>query len=253
MGLTKAEAIVLRQHPLAESDLVVTLFTREVGKIRAVAKSARRSRSRFRGGLEVLSLIRVEFYERESRELVYLSKCDLLESFFDLQSDYGFQVACAYWVEVVDAMWPDREASQKVFRLMLTLLRSRRVGVDTVKLLAYFNYWVLRLAGILPGLEDCRRCGASLVLSGGWLIKSEHRVYCPGCRPKLGIKLSKECAGMARAFSTTLITKTDQEGLFGDDVYWSFNNFLEPLVVKAVDKPLRSIALICELRERKAV
>lgn len=246
MPLTRAEAIVLRDYSLAEADLIATLFTREFGKVRAVAKSARRIKNRFSGSLEPLSHIRIEFYERENRDLVYLNRCDLEETFFDLQADYGFQVACAFMVEIIDALLPDREANPKVFRLLLSILRARKEGVETIPILAYFNFWMLRLSGLLPDLEACAHCGTALSKRGGRLLFSEHKVYCQDCRGAGGASLSPECIALAQIFGKESVRQIQGRGAFTPAAYDKFNAILERLVVDAVEKPIKCLDLLHE-------
>jgi DNA repair protein RecO (recombination protein O) len=247
MPLTSAEAIVLRGYSLAEADLIATLFTREFGKIRAVAKSARRLKSRFSGTLEPLSHIRIDFYERENRELVYLNRCDLEETFFDLQADYGFQVAGAYMVEITDALLPDREANPKVFRLLLSILQGRKQGVVTTALLAYFNYWMLRLSGFLPVLDTCARCGALLGSRGGRLALSEHKIYCQDCKSAGGTTLASDSIALAQTFARESIHQIRERGV-SPGTFDRLNAVLEQLMLGAVEKPIKSIGLLHDLR-----
>src|SRR5438309_9508697 len=80
MALTESEAIVLRTYPLREADLLVTLFTRLEGKVRGVARSAKKSKRRFGGALEPLTYVRASYEDRERQELARLDFCEVLES-----------------------------------------------------------------------------------------------------------------------------------------------------------------------------
>src|SRR5260370_7651456 len=79
MALKESEAIVLRTYPLRESDLLVTLFTRLEGKVRGVARAAKKSRRRFGGALEPLTYIKVAYEDRERQDLARLHSCDVLQ------------------------------------------------------------------------------------------------------------------------------------------------------------------------------
>jgi DNA repair protein RecO (recombination protein O) len=244
MSLLRAEAIVLKGSALSEADLIFTLFTREFGKIRAVAKSARRLKSRFGGALEPLTYIRVDFYEKENRDLVYLNRCEVEETFFDLQLDYGFQVACAYLVEVVDGFMPEREANARVFRLILALLRARRQGVETVQFLAYFNYWILRLSGLLPEMDKCSLCGESLESAGGFYSRPDHRAYCGKCKPGGGDRISADLVLLAKSFSRRSLLGVIGEKQWSKLLFDQMRVKTEVLVLKSVDKALKSIDLL---------
>ena len=84
-----SETFVLRTYPFREADLIVSFFTRDLGKLRGVARRARRPKSAFGSGLERLSHVRMAYFQRENSELANLSGCELIESQFALQSDYG--------------------------------------------------------------------------------------------------------------------------------------------------------------------
>src|SRR5208283_993310 len=88
MPLKQSEAIVLRTYPLREADLLVTLFTRDEGKIKGVARSAKKSKRRFGGALEPLTWVRAYYDDREGQELARLDSCDIMESPLSATVDY---------------------------------------------------------------------------------------------------------------------------------------------------------------------
>src|ERR1700690_4245698 len=88
MALKESEAIVLRTYPLREADLLVTLFTRVEGKIRGVARSAKKSKRRFGGALEPLTFVRAYYEDREGQELARLDSCEGLESPLAFEGSY---------------------------------------------------------------------------------------------------------------------------------------------------------------------
>src|SRR5215471_7221161 len=121
MPLRETEAIVLRTYRLGEADKVVSLFTRQFGRLRAAAGGAQRPKSRYGGTLEPLSYLRLWLFERENRDLLRLNSAELIESFFDMQKEYRRQVAAQYLTEVGELMLPEREVNERVFRLYLAV------------------------------------------------------------------------------------------------------------------------------------
>src|SRR5512143_1367326 len=99
-----SDTFVLRTYPFREADLIVSFLTRDQGKLRGVARRARRPKSPFGSGLERLSQVRMSYFQRENRELVNLDSCDLLVSQFRLMSDYRAGVALDYFAEVTDQL-----------------------------------------------------------------------------------------------------------------------------------------------------
>src|SRR5512146_1212871 len=163
----QSEALILRTYPFHEADLLVTLFTRAEGKIRAVAKSAKKSRRRFGGALEPLTHVVAHWQDKEKQELARLDSCDIVASPLALEVNYPRAVALGYVAEVLDQLLPDREPSDDVFRLSLSVIRQLKP--DSIWMpLTYFDLWIVRLIGLLPELNECVVCGSTLNGSKAW-------------------------------------------------------------------------------------
>jgi len=163
MALKESEAIVLRTYPLREADLLVTLFTRSEGKVRGVARSAKKSKKRFGGALEPLTYVRAFYEDRERRELARLNSLEVLESPLASEVTYPRATALAHVAELLDELLPEREANDAVFRLALSVLGNLREG-QIWGPVTYFELWLTRLTGFLPDLSECMVC--SRVLNG---------------------------------------------------------------------------------------
>jgi DNA repair protein RecO (recombination protein O) len=161
MPLKQSEAIVLRTYPLREADLLVTLFTRSEGKLKGVAKSAKRSQKRFGGALEPLTCVRAYWQDREGIELARLDSCDVLLSPLSAPIDYPRCVALAHVAEMLDELLPDREANDGIFRLAWAILQNLETASIWLPI-TYFDLWMLRLMGFLPALDACIECGEPL-------------------------------------------------------------------------------------------
>jgi DNA repair protein RecO (recombination protein O) len=149
-----SETYVLRTYPFREADLIVSFFTRDQGKLRGVARRARKPKSAFGSGLERLSLVNLSYSQKETRELVNLNSCDLLQSQFDLLSDFDASVALDYIAEVSEHMLPPHEPNERFFRLLATVLgymHTRAPGAIWTAI-TYFSLWATRLSGFLPEL-----------------------------------------------------------------------------------------------------
>src|SRR5881275_459778 len=104
MPLKESEAIVLRTYPLRESDLLVTLFTRLEGKVRGVARAAKKSKKRFGGALEPLTYVKAYYHDRERQELARLDSCEVLESPLASEVSYPRALALGLVAEVLDEL-----------------------------------------------------------------------------------------------------------------------------------------------------
>lgn len=161
MALRESEAIVLRTYPMREADLLVTLFTRTEGKVRGVARSAKKSKRRFGGALEPLTYVRAFYDVRERQELTRLDACEVLESPLASEVSYARAVALGHIAELLDELLPDHEANDAIFRLTLSVLQVL-TGSDIWMPVTYFDLWLTRLVGFLPELTECVICGRNL-------------------------------------------------------------------------------------------
>jgi DNA repair protein RecO (recombination protein O) len=151
-----SETFVLRTYPFREADLIVSFFTRDQGKLRGVARRARRPKSAFGSGLERLSQVRMAYFLRENAELANLTSCELIDSQFGLQADYTCSLALDYFTEVTDQLMPPHEPNEKYFRLLKATLEFLRSGGSVWSAVDYFTVWSVRLAGVLPELRVSR-------------------------------------------------------------------------------------------------
>jgi DNA repair protein RecO (recombination protein O) len=181
MPTDQAEAIVLRTSNVGDQDKLAVFFCREKGILRGVAKGARKFGSRFGSSLEPMSVVRVFYYEKEHRDLVTVSGCDLMESFFEIQVEPATAFLLTYFAELIEEFAPARAREDVLFRLLLSVLRCLRGGGDREFTAAYFEAWFLQANGLLADLSGCRRCRKPL--AEGWLAPRRDGAYCPDCAP----------------------------------------------------------------------
>jgi len=186
MPLKESEAIVLRTFPLGEGDRLVSFLDRQSGRLRGVARGARLPKSRFGSTLELLSYIRIWYFERESRELVRINQCELIESFLDLQKDYQAGIFLALMSEITEAVLGEREAADPQFRLLLLAARAIRTNGPSPAILAYFCLWTVRLGGWLGSLDHCAHCGKALHGEPAYTVPGSSRVSCEDCQDNAG-------------------------------------------------------------------
>jgi DNA repair protein RecO (recombination protein O) len=196
MALKESDAIVLRTYPLREADLLVTLFTRAEGKVRGVARSAKKSRRRFGGALEPLTYVRAFYEDRERQELSRLDSCDVLESPLASEVSYPRAVALAHVAELLDEFLPDREVNDAVFRLTLSVLARLR-GPDIWMPLTYFDLWLTRLLGFLPELSECIVCGCVLNGRGAYFHALADGLMCPDDKRLASSEMTSESRVLA--------------------------------------------------------
>src|SRR5487761_335811 len=150
----QSEAIVLRTWPFQESDLLVSLLTRDLGKVRGAAKAALKSRKRFGGTLEPMTYVRAAYAERPRQELVRLEHFEAIASPLAQSVDYLRAATLAFYAEVLESVLPDHDPQDAIFRLTLAALEQTRVDACWMTL-TYFSLWATRLIGWLPETDRC--------------------------------------------------------------------------------------------------
>lgn len=209
MPARETEAIILKTFPLGEADRLVSFLGRGSGKLRGVAAGARRLKNRFGSTLEVLSHVQVWYFERETRELVRIQQCELLESFHKAQSDYALSTGLAVVSEVGEQVLPEREVAEPMFRLILLTVREiERTGAWELPL-AYFAFWTVRLGGWLPQFDRCASCGAAFGSQAAYHASWEAGLFCEKCRHGGMHPLNLEARKLAEQFTGERIDKIE--------------------------------------------
>jgi len=171
MPVLTSEAVVLRTWPVQEADLIVSFFTRDYGRIKGIAKFALKSRKRFGGALEPMTLARAWFAERPRQELVRLDQLEILRSPLSAPVDHARMAVLSFFAEVLDESLPEHDPQDAVYRLLVSVLDQTRAAQSEMAqpqfsgpwmALTYFSLWMTRLMGLLPDLAHCIVCGEAL-------------------------------------------------------------------------------------------
>lgn len=177
----QAEALVLRTWPVHEADHIVSLFTRDQGKLKGIAKASARSRRRFGGALEPMTYVMASYVEKPRQELVRLDSCEILVSPLSDPVDYARAAALAFFAEVLEETLPDHDPQDPVFRLALAVIDHTRAGKIWLPV-TYFGLWITRLMGWMPDLAHCLTCGRAFAGGSAYfnaqadgLVCHEHR------------------------------------------------------------------------------
>jgi DNA repair protein RecO (recombination protein O) len=183
MGVLTSEAVVLRTWPVREADLIVSFFTRDYGKVRGVAKSALKSRKRFGGALEPMTVARAWFAERPRQELVRLDQLEIIRSPLSTPIDPARLAVLSFFAEVLDEALPDHDPQETVFRLLLAVLEQttaeQPLNPQPWMPLTYFSLWMTRLMGVLPDIAHCTACGRALAAGEASFDALDDGLFCP--------------------------------------------------------------------------
>jgi DNA repair protein RecO (recombination protein O) len=183
--LYRDDGVVLRTHKLGESDRIVVLMTAGRGKVRAVAKGVRKTKSRFGGRLEPPSHVSLLLYE--GRELDIVSQAESIDHFRPIREDLGRMTEALAMVEAVDQVAQEAEANPALHRMLVGALRTL-ADRPAPLLLAGFHWKLLGLEGVSPMVDCCVRCGAGSGPAGSGevtlvaLDPTEGGALCRDCR-----------------------------------------------------------------------
>jgi len=189
--LYRDRGVVLRTYRLGEADRIVVVLTEGHGKIRAVAKGVRKTKSRFGGRLEPTSHVSLQLYE--GRELDVVTQADTLEHHRQVREDLDRLAKASAVLEAVDQVAQDREPSPQLYRMTVGALRSLEQQ-DSPLLLAGFYWKLLAAEGVAPLVDACARCGSDGPLVAFAL--TEGGVLCRECRT--GVPISAEVLALLR-------------------------------------------------------
>ncbi|HEY8546432.1 MAG TPA: DNA repair protein RecO [Acidimicrobiales bacterium] len=177
MSLYHERGVVLRTHKLGEADRIITFLTRDRGKVRAVAKGVRKTKSRFGGRLEPPSHVQLLLYE--GRELDIVTQAETIDHFGPLRDDYERLARAVSMLETADQIALERQANPRLYRMLVGALQALATR-DTPLVVPAFFLKVLALEGYRPQVDECAVCGAegplvSWAIEEGGLRCAAHR------------------------------------------------------------------------------
>jgi DNA repair protein RecO (recombination protein O) len=187
MPLHETDAFVLRTFTIKEADKVCVFFTREAGKLRGVAHGARRLKSRFGASLEPFTEVSLVYFQKENKELVSISNCEIINSQFVEGLSSETLGVIHYLAELVIEFIPDHEPNERVYRLIsATLDALRRIGAGgrgekLPAIVRYFEIWMLKLAGFFPHWKNCGACEKNLAGEAAVWLTNEGIPQCSAC------------------------------------------------------------------------
>jgi DNA repair protein RecO (recombination protein O) len=191
MPLHDTEAFVLRTFTLKEADKVCVFFTRDAGKVRGVAYGAKKLRSRFGASLEPFTEVSLTYFQKENKELVSISSCEIIRSQFAAGISSERMGMMQYWGELVDSFMLDHEPNETVYRLLAAALDSMKdAGNNELMTLArYFEFWMLKLGGFFPDWRYCGLCEKDLSPEPAVYLTNEGQPQCAACSLQRGEEL----------------------------------------------------------------
>ena len=177
----RCEAVVLGYTPLGEADILVTLFTRDRGKVRAVGKGARRANSKLVGHLAPLTVANMSMIQGRNMDIV--SQAEVVTSFSTLKEDLTGIAKGFYVAEMMDGFGAEASPNPALFQLMIDTLRVIEADPESEMPLRYFEYHLLEVSGLMPELYHCVECREELEPNAHRFSPNVGGTLCLECSP----------------------------------------------------------------------
>jgi DNA repair protein RecO (recombination protein O) len=239
MQTNECEAVVLAAMDYGESDRIVTLFTREHGKVRVLARHGKKSVKRFSGALEIFARLRIHLVLKEG--LSSLRTTDIITVFPHIRQDL-LKIGCAgYACEIVDRFLPEAMCNPRLFRLLVSYLEQLDTFPSRADDRRFFEINLLNILGYRLSLEHCSRCGSDIgAFSGTVRYSTAGEISCGDCG-KSGYPLSPD--------TRTLLQKAMATGRFGavsfpESSLLEAGAVLDAAIASHLTRPLNSLQFL---------
>ena len=182
----KATGFVLKSLSYGESDLIVTFYSREFGKIKGIAKGAKRSQKRFANVFEPFSLTNIIFSRKNRDTLAFIESCDIIDHFTLIRQDLEKTLAASYFIDLADHFGPEGKTNEDLFMLLtdfLVWLVRENVSDAAIR---FFEMRLLKITGFEPALTACVRCKTPVTNGTSYyFFPKEGGIFCAACaRPE---------------------------------------------------------------------
>jgi DNA repair protein RecO (recombination protein O) len=178
----KTTGFVLRTLNYSESDLIITFYSHEFGKLKGIAKGAKRSKKRFANVFEPFSLTNIIFTRKSRDTLAFIESCDIIDHYNAIRQDMEKTLIASYFIDLTDHFSPEGKKNEQIFQLLqefLTMLGKEKASDAVVR---FFEIRLLKLAGFEPALEYCIVCKTPVTNGNSYYFHpNEGGIKCSTC------------------------------------------------------------------------
>jgi DNA repair protein RecO (recombination protein O) len=247
----KTEAIVLRSIDYGESDKIVTFYTFEFGKVKGIAKGARRSKKRFANVLELFSRLQLIFSRRNYDSLAFIEEGSVIDSYSRIRNDLYKTLFASYMMDVTDHFTVENKKNEELFRLVQGFLELMASGSASEDMIRFFEIRLLKLAGYEPVLDRCVACKTPVEDGNSYHFSvRDGGLKCGFCAPQ---NYSSVCISMGTVKSLLLGKDMEKENLcrlsLSEQSARESRLLLGRFIEYLLGKEVKSLHVIREIRE----
>ncbi len=172
---------ILSYTPLDEADLLVTMYTRDRGKVRAIGKGARRTTSKLMGHLEPLTVVQMSMANGRSMDII--TQAEVIEGFSKLKENLTAIAKGQYLAEIVDGFGAEASPNPSLYQLMIDTLQAVEADPASDMPLRFFEFHLLQVSGLMPELYHCVECRVELEPNAHRFSPNVGGTLCLDCHP----------------------------------------------------------------------
>jgi DNA repair protein RecO (recombination protein O) len=246
METCRCAAVILGTTDYRETDRLVTLFTRELGRVRGVARGAKRSQRRFGGALELFA--RIDLHIVPSEGLCRLQSADVVSIFPGIRGDLERIALAGYACELADCLTPEGVPYPRLFRLLTACLEHLDTAPASLADRRFFEINLLNILGYRPPLDTCGRCDDTIIGADPLFVGAGGHLLCGRCGGD-----QRRISG-ATVASLRQALKTGRFGVlsFDGDGAAEAGIVLDPLIASHIRRPLKSLAFLRETEQQSS-
>ena len=250
MPLFRTRAFVLRSTHLSDTDKLITFFTERYGKVKAVAKGARRIKSRYGASLEPLTLVSLIYFGKEHQELFRVNQCDIVAYHHEVRDSLTTCFHALYFTELIDSLTREGQTDSKLFAFYRNSLLALDPEQNPTLLCRLFELGLLSILGYKPRLEECIGCGQIPRSTRVGFSYNRQGIVCGPCmgQEPVSIELNLGTLQYLKKLTTLELNRLDRLKI-PKGVEQEIELFTHRLILARLGRELKSYPLLKQLAE----
>jgi len=253
MAIVESEAYLIRKLPFRETSWLVTLLTRDSGKIKGIVKGARKLKSKLLSAFELLTHLNIIFYEKARSNLHLVSGVSILRGNEKIRKSFSSLTYGSYFAELIDTLLEEHDPQPAVFDLLASAVRELEKSNSAFEILARaFEFKLLESAGLSPHLHECMKCGAS-DMKKIYFSVAQGGLFCERCHFEGGgFLISRGTVEAINSFLDRDLAAASRLE-FSIQISQELHQISKRFIERRIEKRLKGLQFIDEARRNTAI